>query len=785
MARARQDRGMPVLGAHYGDGNKQWNYFAPITRNLFTGASERLRDVCFDPAPLARDLDLVHFTGREWLIGKVDGFIKARPRGHLIIRAEGGLGKSTLAAHLVGTRPWLHHFTRLPGGRSPEAARKSLAAQLIARWDLLDERAPGGVLPPAAAEPDWFAWLLDAAARKCREEGAGEHIVLVVDGLDEAEAETPAVGSAGGSAGGGLPLGLPESLPDGVFVVATSQFGIDPARNPADWLEIEVEGADNLADMLRYIDLVTSPDGGDGRLIEALGRAGVDPARFRREVASSCAGVWIYLRYVLDEIRDGTRSPLDVGHLPDDLAGYYVEQVRRWHGDPDDEAARHRWERVRLPLLGVLAAARAPLTVAELASLSGVPTAAARAFIEQTFRAFLNPDDDGPPGAPRYTVGHQSLRDLLTGNSPGRLAAMFAAQAELAQRQITAALIPAGAPAERDWDSVGQYARRHLAAHAAACDALDGLAGDPSFLLAIDPASFLANRASLRTQGGKRALAAFELSLGAWESSADTERMAELAANAARVHATALVTACAQRCADEWPAGWAAWAGEGYRQLTGYDDWVLAVAAGRAGDRDVVVSGASDGTVRIWDPLTGGPSGESSHRHGHAVYAVATGQTGNRDVIVSGYRDGTIRTWDAANGNPTGPILAGHGSAVTAVATGRIGNREVVISGHRDGIVRTWDAVNGKPASPALTGRQGEVTAVATAQDGDRDVIITGFRDGTVLIRDAATGNPTGPALTGHESPVSFVAKERAGDRDVIISGDVQGTVLVGEYRSQ
>jgi len=731
--------------------------------------------MCFDPAPLARDLDLAHFTGREWLIEKIDGFIEARPRGHLIIHAETGLGKSTLAAHLVGTRPWLHHFTRLPGGRSPEAARKSLAAQLIAQWDLLDEWAPGGVLPPAAAEPDWFAWLLDAAARRCREEGAGEHIVLVVDGLDEAEAETPA--------GRGLPLGLPESLPDGVFLVATSRFGIDPARNPADWLEIEIEGADNLADMLRFIDHATSPDGGDSRLIEALGRAGADPAWFRREVAGSCAGVWIYLRYILDEIRAGTRDPRGVGDLPDDLAGYYAEQVQRWRGDPDDEAARHRWEQVRLPLLGVLAAVRAPLTVAEFASFSAVPTAAARAFIEETFRAFLNPDDDGPPGAPRYALGHQSLRNLLTVNSPGRLAPMFAAQTELAHQQITAALIPAGAPAERDWDSVGQYARRHLAAHAAACDALDGLAGDPGFLLATDPVSFVAQRASLRTQGGKRALAALELSLGAWESPVGTERMADLAASATRVHATALVAACAQRCQDEWPVGWAAWAGEGYRHLTGYDDWVFAVATGRAGDRDVLVSGASDGTVRIWDPVNGSPIGESLHRHDHAVYAVATGRTGNRDVIVSGYRDGTVRTWDAVNGNPTGPRLAGHDSAVTAVATGRIGNREVVISGYRDGSVRTWDAVNGKPASRTLTGHNSEVTAVATGQDGDRDIIVTGSRDGTVQIRSATTGNPAGPTLTGHHGPVTFVAKGRAGDRDVIICGDLQGAVMVDEYR--
>ena len=33
----------------------------------------------------------------------------------------------------------------------------------------------------------------------------------------------------------------------------------------------------------------------------------------------------------------------------------------------------------------------------------------------------------------------------------------------------------------------------------------------------------------------------------------------------------------------------------------GHDGWVTAVALGRAGDRDVIVSGSYDGTVRIWD----------------------------------------------------------------------------------------------------------------------------------------------------------------------------------------
>ena len=240
---------------------------------------------------------------------------------------------------------------------------------------------------------------------------------MVVDGLDEAEPEP--------GRGRGLPLGLPESLPDGVYVVATSRFGIDRAlhavRNPADWLQIEVEGADNLDDMRRFIQDVTSAEGGDARLVTMLHGAGVEIGWFRASVAQACAGVWIYLRYVLDEIRDGTRNPRSVGDLPGDLAGFYAEQVERWRGAAEDESAQRQWEQVRLPLLGVLGAARAPLTVAELAGFAEVPSAeAARVFIEETARAFLSCRDDDPSGAPLYALRHQSLRDLLTGNIPRR-----------------------------------------------------------------------------------------------------------------------------------------------------------------------------------------------------------------------------------------------------------------------------------------------------------------------------------------------------------------------------
>ena len=817
----------PVRGVQYGSANEQQNYFAPVTQYVFSGVFERLDDVCFNPAPLARDLDLAQFTGREWLIGQIDAFIDNRPRGYVIIQAEAGMGKSTLAAHLAGTRPWLFHFTRLPGGRSPEAARKSLAAQLIARWDL-PEWAPRGVLPVSASRPDWFSRLLEAAARKRDQSQRGQAgpapIVILVDGMDEAEPEPAA-------RGWGLPLGLPESLPDGVYVVATSRFGIDQAlhavRNPADWLQIEVEGASNLEDMRRFLQAVTSPKDGDTRLTMRLHDTGVNIDWFRANVAQACAGVWIYLRYVLDEIRDGTRNPRSVGDLPSDLAGFYAAQVGRWRGAADDETAQRLWEQVRLPLLGVLGAAQAPLTVAELASFASTPSLeSARVFIEETARAFLSRRNDDPSGLPRYGLRHQSMRDMLTGNiarrpdlvSTGRL---LAAQVQAAHGCITSMLTPTGKPGERNWDTAKPYARHHLAAHAAACGELDGLASDPGFLLTADPRAVLAQRMLLRTPDGKRALAAFDLSLHDWDANPVTQ-IDRLAVNAARMRATALTAACANAGGD-WPVRWAAWNGQGHRRLVGHDRAVNAVAIGRAGDRDVIVSGSDDKTVRIWDAITGEANGGRLVGHGSAVTAVAIGRAGDRDVIVSGSDDKTVRIWDAITSAPLSSPLAGHDGAVTAVAIGRAGDRDVIVSGSADKTVRIWDAVTGRLIGDPLVGHSravravaigragdwdaivsgsddetarvwnvisgrlvcamlagiGAVTAVAIGPAGEWDIIVSGCADGKAQVWEATTGRPLGGPLAAYGGWVLAVAIGRAGDRDVIVSGSDNGTVRI------
>ncbi|MDX3231863.1 AAA family ATPase [Streptomyces sp. ME19-01-6] len=759
-------------GVQFGDHNAQYNYFGPVVRTLFIGPVERLQDVCFDPAPLERDLDLARFVGRDWLIERIDGFIAANPRGYVLVQAEAGVGKSTLAAHLVWTRPWLQHFTRLPGGRSGEAARKSLAAQLIAQWRLAEQWAPDGIIPPTSGRPEWFSRLLHAAAHERNRSAPGEPIVLVIDGLDEID-DGPEVD------GSGPPLGLLGSLPDGVFVIATSRFGFGRAlhgmRRPIAWLEIEVDGRQNLEDIRRFISVVTHPDSGDERLLRAVRDGGTELEWFRRAVAQSCAGVWIYLQYVLDEIRDGVRGPRSVAELPSDLAGYYAQQIERWRGAPHDEAAQRQWAQVIRPLLGVLAAARAPLTAEQLSLFARMPsTEAVRVFAEETIRPFLYRQDDAS-GEPRYAIRHQSLRDLMEGRlQAGRpdvagMARALTTQVHAAHRAITEALTPPGTEDERDWSDAGAYARTHLAAHAAAAGVLDALVCDPGFLLVAGPDAVLAQRGGLHTADGRHALAAFELSLHDWTPNARSQNLTRLAANAARLGSDALVAACRRRADGEWPIRWASWGGRQHLKLVGGDDVVDSVVLGLVGPRPVVVSGCFDGTVRIWDAVSGARLGALPALDS-AVMSVALGRVADHDLIVAGDEEGWIRVWDATDRKPVGVPLAGHDGAVNAVAFGRVGDRDVIVSGGGDGAVRVWEAATREPLGATLAAHDGAVNAVAFGRVGDRDVIVSGAEDSTVRIWDPVTHRQIGSPFIGHDGAVRAVVIGRVAGRDVIVT---------------
>ena len=197
--------------------------------------------------------------------------------------------------------------------------------------------------------------------------------------------------------------------------------------------------------------------------------------------------------------------------------------------------------------------------------------------------------------------------------------------------------------------------------------------------------------------------------------------------------------------------------------------WVTSVAFGTTGDgRLLLASAGRSGAVRLWDPLTGDLVGEPLTGHGgsteppfrwpslvDSVNSVAFGTTGDgRLLLASGSQDGTVRLWDPLTGDPASEALTGHSGLVTSVACSITGDgRLLLASGSRDGTVRLWDPLVSVPDREALTGHSGRVTSVAFGTTGDRRLLLaSGSEDGTVRLWDPLVGGLVGGPLTGHRS---------------------------------
>jgi hypothetical protein len=390
-----------------------------ITGDVFVGPFARLRDRWIDPAPIFRDVQVERFEGREWLVAQLDKFIEDNDHGHFIVQADAGLGKTALAAWLAWRRNWPCHFTRLSNGQVSLIALSNLGAQLIARYGLGDEYAPQGMLSDAAGEAGWFQNVLQAAADAAR--AGGEPLVIVADGLDEAEPVR-----------GALPLGLPVLLPRGAYIVATCRTGTNllALRQPKKEIEIKPGSRRNSDDLSKYLATALTTD---DRLVRVLDAAGLGPREVAERLQARCGGVWIYLRYVLNELRSGERSVDDIDSLPGDLFAYYSETLLLDHRDPN-------WGRTVLPLLATLAVAAEPLPISVLTRLAGLPEEhPVQLLCGGRLLPFLTATPSPDDGLLHYSVYHASLREFLMGTAPLPATGSARAQAEQFARAAAAA----------------------------------------------------------------------------------------------------------------------------------------------------------------------------------------------------------------------------------------------------------------------------------------------------------------------------------------------------------
>ncbi|WP_405771917.1 hypothetical protein OG539_43015 [Actinacidiphila glaucinigra] len=425
---------------------------------FFVGQYQRLAEAYLNTRSLYRELALEHFTGRAWLVRAVDDFLAANDRGYLLIEAEAGMGKTAFLAWVARERSYVHHFVRLmPDVNDVGVALRNLSAQLIRAWDL-DTMAVGGVLPTSASRPDFFTEVLFEAADKRDATRPGEPIVIAVDGLNE----TAALPYQN-------PLSLPADLPVGVYVLATQRTTHIPlvVTTPRRVVRIRPADADNQADIRTYLEREVRRPG--------LAERVTDPASVADRLVSWCGGVWLVLRYVLAELRSGTRSPDELSTLPIGLWHYYARFWRGWQ-----QAHESTWTAVDLPLLVTITAAREPLTLDLLCAMSRCPDPSRAAdLVGDEWRPFLQITGEG--AGEQYTAFHDSLSEFIAGQVDGtaltsaerffveRLnSAQREAHQRIAERYLAAwGDLPHGLPRLRGEAAAldGGYGLRHLVAH--------------------------------------------------------------------------------------------------------------------------------------------------------------------------------------------------------------------------------------------------------------------------------------------------------------------------------
>ena len=336
------------------------------------------------------------FVGRDFIFNAIDDLLKdpTFPSGYIVISGEPGIGKTALVAQWVKKRGYLHHFNiSTQNIRSASDFLANLCAQLIVRHDLEHFTLP----LEATKDSGFLSQLLAEVAEK-----KGERpVVILVDALDEVEDL-------------GLPPGenclyLPQALPDGVFFVVTKREEYDDRLFVDRRKDIYLRDDDprNLDDVQQYIRGFVEEH--RAAMVSRIEQWGMTEDEFVDTITERSEGNFMYLVYVLGDIRDGRLTATnvdDIRKLPRGLQDYYQRHWRAMRApDPD------RFDKYYEPVVCILATVREPVAIAQMVEWTRLSPMRVKEVINE-WREFLNVDE-ARQGGPLYRIYHTSFQDFL------------------------------------------------------------------------------------------------------------------------------------------------------------------------------------------------------------------------------------------------------------------------------------------------------------------------------------------------------------------------------------
>ncbi|GAA1960569.1 WD40 repeat domain-containing protein [Kitasatospora viridis] len=221
----------------------------------------------------------------------------------------------------------------------------------------------------------------------------------------------------------------------------------------------------------------------------------------------------------------------------------------------------------------------------------------------------------------------------------------------------------------------------------------------------------------------------------------------------------------------------------GARRLPGHEGSVSALAGAELDGRPVLLTGGSDGVVRVTDPRTGESRALATGTDG--VSALTTAEQDGRTLVLAGAADGLVRIWDLATGEPRAPLATGE-RRVLALAAAVADGRTVLLTGHSDHRARRWDLAARKPLGGPLEGHRRWVDRAATAVVDGRPVVVTGAGyDSWMRVWDLGAGRDLGLGLRGHLRRLGDLATTELGGRWVVVSGGDDRTLRLWDLATQ
>ena len=205
--------------------------------------------------------------------------------------------------------------------------------------------------------------------------------------------------------------------------------------------------------------------------------------------------------------------------------------------------------------------------------------------------------------------------------------------------------------------------------------------------------------------------------------------------------------------------------------VEGSDNWVTSVSF--SPDGTLIVSGVTDGTVRLWD-VESGEGRVILRGHNGRVMDVSFSPDGN--LIVSGGEDSTVQLWDAKSGEALASPWR-HEGGVRSVSFSPDGN--LIVSGGEDGTVRLWDVKSGEERVIPW-GHEGGVRSASFSPDGT--LIVSAGKDGMVRLGDVESREEIGMPW-GHEDGVRSASFSP--DGTLIVSGGEDRTVRLWDVESR